>query len=227
VDGKDRRALRRALAEVLRELRISQPGRWSQNRATRETGVDVGGLERAERDPVVPVLWPLAQAYRTTPSRLVRAVDKRYRALRGEGDETAAPSRQKELDQLCEIAATSPLLAWVANGKQVCVYTNQAMLTFTGKLIDELLGKGWLQLMHPEDQEQNAPAIRKAWKRREAYSRQFRFLQADGAYVWVAQTAVPYFTRGGAFVGYLGTMIPTTEEQRVLIRSHPKPKPVR
>jgi PAS domain S-box-containing protein len=213
------------MAEVLRELRARRSE--TQAAVSEETGIDVAGLERMEREPVLSVLWRLAEAYRTTPSRLVMAIDKRYRRLRTEGGPEARASDLKELDHLREISATSPVPTWVASGDQICIHANQAMLDYTGRPLEELLGRGWMGLIHPEDVEKRHPSIAKAWKRREAYSHQYRFRRADGEYQWVAQMAVSYFTRRGVFVGYVGSLIPLSDEDReriILLQAKHKPK---
>lgn len=74
--------LRRALAEALRELRYRRRPGWSQDALAKKSGIDLGGLERGERLPSIGVLWQLAKLFRMSPSRVVSAIDRRYRELR-------------------------------------------------------------------------------------------------------------------------------------------------
>jgi PAS domain S-box-containing protein len=222
VDATERQALRRALAEVLRELRSRRPGSWSQNALGKEASIDVGGLERMEREPALPVVWQLAEAFHTTPSRLVMAIDKRYRHLLADGEVKPDAPHQKELDHLREIAANSLVMTWVANSKKECIYVNQALLDYTGQAFEQHLGKNWSSIIHPDDYAQTRELVNKAWSRREAYNHQYRFRHRSGEFLPVMQTAVPHFTRHGVFVGYFGSLLLVSDEDWMRIRA-PKP----
>jgi PAS domain S-box-containing protein len=219
----DRRALRRALAEVLRELRARRSGAWSQNEATKEVGLDVGGLERMERDPALSVLWLLARAFHTTPSRLVMAIDKRYRHLLAEEEANLQAPHKKELDHLRDIAANSPVMTWVANGKKECVYVNQAVLDYTGQAFEQHLGKNWVTFVHQDDYTKTREIVVKAWNHHQAYNHQYRFRHRSGEFLQVIQTAMPHFTRHGVFVGYFGSLILVSEEDWMRIRAPKSP----
>jgi len=51
------------------------------------------------------------------------------------------------------MAESAPLLIWVSGPDKLCTYLNQKWADFTGLSVEELLGLGWTQALHPDDTE--------------------------------------------------------------------------
>jgi signal transduction histidine kinase len=77
----------------------------------------------------------------------------------------------------------------------------------------KILGRGWRDLVHPEDRERMVTTYETALSGRQAYSCEYRIRRADGHYRWIYSTALPRFEADGAFLGYLGSSIDITDRK--------------
>ncbi len=103
------------------------------------------------------------------------------------------------------MADNAPVLIWSAGGDGGCTFLNRTWLNFTGRSLAEELGDGWLNVIHPEDREQFINSYREAFKSRERFQQEYRFLRRDGEYRWVINMGIPRFTNDGDFSGYIGS----------------------
>src|SRR4029079_17799342 len=53
--------------------------------------------------------------------------------------------------RFCEVMDVAPVMIWVSNTDKQCVWFNLPWLNFTGRDIQQELGDGWLEGVHPED----------------------------------------------------------------------------
>ncbi|HEY4556060.1 MAG TPA: PAS domain S-box protein, partial [Lysobacter sp.] len=109
----------------------------------------------------------------------------------------------------------APVMIWVTRPDGYCEYLNQRWFEFTGQRPDDALGHGWLDAVHPED----TPGAREVFERsnvaRTAFSMEYRLRRTDGVYRWCVDTASPRFGAGGAFLGFIGSVIDITERKQV------------
>ncbi|MFN3648120.1 MAG: PAS domain S-box protein [Armatimonadota bacterium] len=115
---------------------------------------------------------------------------------------------------------SAPVLIWMSGPDKAGSYFNQKWLEFTGRTLEEELGEGWLEPVHPDD----LPALAEcqaAWEERRAFTTRFRLRKADGEYRWMLDTGTPRFGPDGAFLGYVGSCVDFTEqvESERLIRA--------
>jgi PAS domain S-box-containing protein len=92
-------------------------------------------------------------------------------------------------------------------------YLNQPWVEFTGRPMDEQLGNGWAEGVHPEDLRICLDTYTRAFDRRESFNRQYRLRRNDGEYRWVIDIGVPRFNPDGSFAGYIGSCIDITERK--------------
>src|SRR4030095_10908866 len=52
------------------------------------------------------------------------------------------------------VADTAPVMIWVTDTEKMCTYFNQQGLDFTGLTMEQALGYGWAERIHPDDSEQ-------------------------------------------------------------------------
>jgi PAS domain S-box-containing protein len=84
-------------------------------------------------------------------------------------------------------------------------FVNEGFCAFAGRPAEGLLGRGWMDLLHPDD----TPAASDRWTAAVAEGRPFeaeyRFRRHDGAWRWHLVRSVPMRFEGGAAVEWVGT----------------------
>ena len=98
----------------------------------------------------------------------------------------------------------TPHIAWTADPEGHLTLLPKKLQTLTGAPSDELMGKGWRALVHPDDQAMVDDAWRRAIATGEPYLAEFRGLRADGAYVWMRSQAYAARDENGVVTGWYG-----------------------
>lgn len=83
-----------------------------------------------------------------------------------------------------------PHLVWTANAYGNLNYFNQSFYNFSGLPEDDLMKKGWLQLVHPDDKDESIKAWKKAVDTGENFIIEHRFLNSEGEYRWQLSRAI-------------------------------------
>ena len=147
------------------------------------TGQDVTELKRAE------------EAHRGAEER------SRREAVAREGEE-----------RFRIMADTAPVMVWMARPDGLCDWFNRPWLEFTGRTMEEELGEGWTEGVHPEDRPRCVETCSAAFGRREPFRTEYRRRRADGQYRWVLDNGAPRFGPDG-FLGYVGSCIDITDRR--------------
>jgi two-component system CheB/CheR fusion protein len=94
-----------------------------------------------------------------------------------------------------------------------CDYFNERWLAFTGRTIEQELGDGWRQGVHPEDVERCVATIRDHVQRQAPCEMEYRLRRHDGQYRAIVEFAVP-FDDGQGSAGCVGTGIDVDDRRR-------------
>jgi PAS domain S-box-containing protein len=100
----------------------------------------------------------------------------------------------------------APVMIWHAGPDKRCTNVNRGRLDFTGRPIEEELGDGWTEAVHPDDLHRYREIFAEAFDRREPFRMEYRLRRHDGEYRWILDTGVP-----DGFGGYVGSAIDVTE----------------
>lgn len=109
----------------------------------------------------------------------------------------------------------APVLIWKAGTDAICNYFNKTWLDFTGRTLEQEVGNGWTEGVHPDDFKYCLDTYLDSFKERRQFTMEFRLLHADGKYRWLLDRGVPRFTSKGIFTGYIGTCTDISENKRV------------
>ncbi|HYZ86655.1 MAG TPA: PAS domain S-box protein, partial [Bryobacteraceae bacterium] len=121
--------------------------------------------------------------------------------------ESSAISAQHD-DRLFRVLAdNAPALIWLANSNGQFVWFNRPWLDFTGRTMEQELGDGWAEGVHPDDRDRAVKAYRELFEKRTPFKLEYRLRRHDGVYRWVLDNGVPYTGSGSEFSGYMGSCI--------------------
>jgi PAS domain S-box-containing protein len=127
-------------------------------------------------------------------------------------------------------ADATSILIWTAGPDARRNWFNRSWLDFTGRTMDQEIGDGWIQHVHPDDAERYSQTYRRSFDAREPFSLECRLRRHDGEYRWVIDTGIPRFApaagptanpatangpsfTSGEFLGHVGTCVDVTDQR--------------
>jgi PAS domain S-box-containing protein len=102
---------------------------------------------------------------------------------------------------------SAPMLVWMSGIDQQCNYFNQAWLNFTGRTLEQELGHGWTEGIHPDDFQHCLNTYTTAFEARQPFEMEYRLRRSDDTYRWLLDIGVPRYTPAGEFLGYIGSCL--------------------
>jgi PAS domain S-box-containing protein len=117
-----------------------------------------------------------------------------------------------------ELVEQAPILVWRANLTMDCDYFNERWLAFTGRTIEQEIGNGWVEGVHPDDMARCLKVYTESFTRRQVFEMEYRLRRADGEYRWLFDRGVPFRGEDGIFAGYIGSCIDVTDRVEALAR---------
>lgn len=111
------------------------------------------------------------------------------------------------------VADTAPALIWMSGVDKLCTYFNKPWLNFTGRSIEQELGNGWADGVHPGDLQRCLDTYYQSFDRREKFTMEYRLRHHDGAYRWILDIGVPRFNQDHSFAGYIGICVDVTDRK--------------
>ncbi|MFN6564200.1 MAG: PAS domain S-box protein [Nostoc sp. ChiSLP01] len=111
------------------------------------------------------------------------------------------------------LAEASPACIFYTDIYGSILYFNQRWSEITGCTVEESLGTGWLNAVHPDDLEQLLIAWNQATTFGRKYKYEHRFGHKNGSIVWVICQALPEFGEDGETKGYIGMITDITERK--------------
>lgn len=108
-------------------------------------------------------------------------------------------------DRFRMLADNAPVLIWRADRSMGCDWFNRPWLEYTGRSLEQELGFGWAEGVHPDDRERCMAAYTDAFARREPFSLTYRLRRKDGAWRWLLDNGRPFTDENEEFAGYFGS----------------------
>ena len=112
-----------------------------------------------------------------------------------------------DLMQYRALVEHSPTMVWRAGIDTRCDYFNATWLAFTGRTLEQEVGNGWAEGIHPDDMERCLSIYLSNFAARTPFEMKYRLRRADGAFRHLFDRGVPYTDADGVFAGYIGSCI--------------------
>jgi PAS domain S-box-containing protein len=135
---------------------------------------------------------------------ILRDITKRQQAV-----EALRESEQR----FRNMADTAPAMIWVSGVDKLRTYFNHQWLNFTGRTMEEEIGDGWAQGVHPDDYQHYIETYTAAFDARQPFRMEYRLRRADGQFRWIYASATARFSPAEKFLGYIGCCIDITERK--------------
>ncbi|HEY0057374.1 MAG TPA: PAS domain S-box protein [Pedobacter sp.] len=113
------------------------------------------------------------------------------------------------------MAEDTDVLIAVGDETGGAVYFNRAWSELTGRSMEDLLKFGWVDLMHPEDQERVMKIFMDAFEQKKSWEWEFRMPDKKGGYSWLLARGTPRFRADGSFAGYISSTVDITERKQI------------
>jgi formate hydrogenlyase transcriptional activator len=125
----------------------------------------------------------------------------------------AAEAVRESEERFRNMAETAPMTIWMSDENQATTFVNKRWLEVTGSTLEDVVGSGWSQHVHPDDVDGMVEVYATAFENRVPFEFEFRVRRPDGEYRWFFTHATPRFSAEGAFLGYIGTAVDITERK--------------
>lgn len=113
------------------------------------------------------------------------------------------------------LADSGQALVWLAGIDKLCYYFNRVWLDFTGRTLEQEIGNGWVEGVHPDDLQNCLNIYTQAFDRRENFSMEYRLRRFDGEYSWILDDGCPRYNSQGEFVGYIGHCLDINKHKQI------------
>ena len=109
------------------------------------------------------------------------------------------------------LANTAPVMIVSSGPDGQATFFNKTWLDFTGRTMEQELGSGWIENLHPDDRDRAIADYSASLAARGNCRVEYRLLRADGEYRHIMCSGVPRFGPGGAFAGYIASGVDLTD----------------
>ncbi|WP_462255134.1 PAS domain S-box protein [Ferruginibacter sp.] len=103
------------------------------------------------------------------------------------------------------LADSMPEFVWTGDTEGNLNYFNQSVYDYTGLTAEEIDKDGWLQIVHPDDREENTRLWLNAISTGKDFLFEHRFKRYDGEYRWQLSRATPQKDSAGNIQMWVGT----------------------
>jgi PAS domain S-box-containing protein len=96
-----------------------------------------------------------------------------------------------------------------------CIYINQKTSKILDISLEECLGQGWVNRLHPDDVERVLQSWQQAFTKQSFWQDEYRFLHSDGKVVWVLAQCIFTFNQQRENTGSIGALIDITARKEL------------
>src|SRR6185437_12640123 len=116
----------------------------------------------------------------------------------------AERARRESEQQLRVVTEATPIMIWMSGTDKLCYYFNKSWLGFVGRSLEQEMGNGWAENVHPEDFDRCLQIYVSSFDARQPFEMEYRLRHHSGQYRWILDHGVPRHAADGTFEGYVG-----------------------
>lgn len=113
------------------------------------------------------------------------------------------------------LSESSPIGIFRTDAQGKCIYTNPHCQAICGFTVEEALGDGWMQFIHPDDLQAFLHQWFAATPVQQEFSTELRCCHRDGNIRFCRIRTAPIFANGEELIGHVGTVEDITETQAI------------
>jgi PAS domain S-box-containing protein len=121
------------------------------------------------------------------------------------------------------LTKTAPVGIFETDADGNTTYVNEAWMEYSGLSLKEAMNGEWMNMIHPEDREEQVNKWHTRSQKGEASFSEYRIIDRSGHLRWVSGRAIPLINDEGLITGYIGTISDVTrikEAHELLKESH-------
>lgn len=143
---------------------------------------------------------------------IVHVVDVSYDITERKNSQISLEKFRKLFEKLLEAV---PVGIFQNDAQGNCIYINQKTCEILDITLQECLGQGWVQRVHPDDLEQVIQSWNKAFSEKTFWQGEYRFLHRNRIIVWVIAQCVFIFNEEGENLGSIGSLTDITNKKEL------------
>ncbi|PHQ31463.1 two-component system sensor histidine kinase/response regulator [Rhodopirellula bahusiensis] len=116
--------------------------------------------------------------------------------------EIAELRRSQELFQL--LVEVSSQIVWITDDSGTVIEDSPSWRSFTGQTVEQWMGLGWLEALHPDDREPTIASWKESIRDSTSFTMEYRLRRHDGHYIWMQVRAVPQRKADGSIDRWVG-----------------------
>ena len=130
----------------------------------------------------------------------------------------AAERSLRESEQKLRVVTdATPVMIWLSGTDKLCYYFNKSWLDFVGRTMEQEIGNGWAEGVHPDDFDRCLQIYVTSFDARQPFEMEYRIRHHSGQYRWILDNGVPRFTADGTFEGYVGGCLDIHDQKEAML----------
>lgn len=125
----------------------------------------------------------------------------------------AEDALRKSEEQYRSLVIATTQIVWQTNGMGDVVDDLPSWRAYTGQSKQEFIGKGWINALHPDDQQRTADIWARAVETKTHYDTEYRIRSHTGDYNYFAVRGVPILDQNGEISSWVGTCTDITDKK--------------
>lgn len=129
------------------------------------------------------------------------------------GGKNIGRSLQQDEEYFRTLGEVSPVAIYRTDIEGNCIYANQRWLDLSGLSLEQTLGAGWVNAIHPADKEKVFDEWHRCVKSNLVFKMEYRLQCPDRKTAWFFGQATAERSSDGEITGYVGTLVDITERK--------------